>query len=105
MCAALRLPDAPAGQVVLDAHRAGGHAALASGVDQARPTDVVPDAALPPHAAACLATWRQPAGWTGPQLIARLAWFETSGYVMRWVQFPPGEQEQPWWMDLLRPIM
>jgi hypothetical protein len=121
MCAALRLPDAPAGQVVLDAHRVGGHVlrwhpvwidhdprrpdGQPSAVPVWGPTDVVPDAALPPYAAARVAMWRQPAQWTGPQLIARLAWFETSRYVMRWVRRPPGEQGQPWWMDLLRPVM
>lgn len=122
MSAALRLPDAPAGQVVLDAHHPGGRHVLrwhpvwinpdpqhregASGVTPAwGPTDVVPDAELPPFAGACLATWRQLADWDGPALIARLAWFERTGYVMHWVQRPPDEQGQPWWMDLLRPIM
>ncbi len=122
MSAALRLPDAPAGQVVLDAHHLGGRHVLrwhpvwidpdpqhrdgTSGVTPVwGPTDVVPDADLPPFASACLATWRQPAEWDGPALIARLAWLERTGYVMHWVQRPAGEQGQPWWMDLLRPIM
>ena len=119
MSAALHLPDAPAGQVVLDAHRHGGHvlrwhpvwiepatAAAASGVAPVwGPVDTVSDAALPPFAGACLATWRQPAEWTGPRLVARLAGLERAGYVMRWVTRPDGEQHQPWWMPLLRPIM
>jgi hypothetical protein len=42
-------------------------AGAASGVAAAwGPVDTVPDAALPPFAGACLATWRQPAGGPAP---------------------------------------
>lgn len=122
MSAALRVPDAPAGQVVLDADRSGRHVLRwhpvwieqdpqhrdsASGMTPLwGPTDVVPDADLPPFAGACLAAWRQPAEkLTGPQLLARTGWFEANGYAMQWVQRPADEQGQPWWMDLLRPNM
>ncbi len=119
MAAALHQPDAPAGQVVLDAPRRGVHvlrwhpvwidpAAAGGGSGVAPvwgPVDTVPAADLPPFAGACLATWLRPAEWTAPRLVERLAWFERSGYVMRWVGRPDGEQHQPWWMTLLRPIM
>ena len=100
MCAALRLPDAPAGQVVLDAYREGGrhvlrwhpvwiepdpqHRDSESGSTPAwGPTDTVPDADLPPFAGACLAAWRQPGEWTDAQLLARMVWFEQNGYAPR----------------------
>jgi hypothetical protein len=70
------------------------------------PTDTVPDGALPPFGAACLANWRLPvAEPTDTQLLQRMVWFEQNGYVMYWVQRPDGEQGQPQWMDVLRPIM
>ena len=69
------------------------------------PCRIVPDADLPPFAGACLATWRQPAEWTAPGLVKRLAEFERKRNLMQWVTRPAAEQDQPWWMTLLRPIM
>ncbi|MGH3612533.1 MAG: hypothetical protein ACRDRK_08035 [Pseudonocardia sp.] len=118
--------DAPTGVVVIDAARDprrdpdGGHTIrwhpvrYTMGTDsQGRPSVLpqwgpparYPGGRLPAAISQLLAIWREPRPWADEEFLRVLAGWEQTGYTMRWIERPAGEQHQPRWMRLLAPVM
>ncbi|MGH3616042.1 MAG: hypothetical protein ACRDRK_26315 [Pseudonocardia sp.] len=64
-----------------------------------------PGGRLPTAVEQLLAVWREPRPWADAAFLRVLAGWEQTGYLMRWISRPTGEQHQPRWMQLLAPIM